>query len=283
MPASRTARRGAVVPRPPIRTVSDAEVARHLPLVDFTLNRMIRRGEVAPSMEYEDLQAIGRWGAWEALRRYDPALGSPSTYLTAYIRGYVLDKQKRQTRGDGYGIRDGVYQQLATVVSYDHETRDSGTLLSRLAGPDDTSEQAIAAATLRDLLGRVARLPTSRHREIARALVLGEPVGTRERAAEHGVSPQALRQMGQGIAEWLAAGAPGNDVGILLVCRRQYRTRQAASIEAVRARPGCDIVALRALTIIDGKLTDDHHGDDGRPVWAVTVRAHRSPLTAAAA
>jgi RNA polymerase sigma factor (sigma-70 family) len=283
MPASRTARRGAVVPRPPIRTVSDAEVARHLPLVDFTLNRMIRRGEVAPSMEYEDLQAIGRWAVWEALRRYDPALGSPSTYLTSYIRGYVLTKQKRQTRGDGFGRRDGVDQQLATVVSYEEQTRDSRTLLSRLAGADDTSEQAIDAATLRDLLDRLARLPTRRHRDVARAMVLGEPVGTLERAAEHGVSPQTLRDTSHSISEWLAAGAPASEVGVLLVCRRQHPTRRAAATEALRVRAGCDIVALRAATVIDGKLRPTTVDSDGRPVWAVTVRAHRSPLTAAAA
>lgn len=154
---------------PPIRVVSDAEVAQHFPLVNYTLERMGRRGQLAGQVEYEDLEAVGRWAVWEALRRWCPAKGKQSTYLSSYIWGYVLKHQRDATKANGWHRELG---RLAVVVSLDAElSDDGGSLLDVVAASEPDPEQD-ALAHLADV---AARMPHN-HRVVAERILADETV-----------------------------------------------------------------------------------------------------------
>jgi RNA polymerase sigma factor (sigma-70 family) len=183
---------------PPIRQVTDTEVARHLPLVHYTLQRMQRRGQLAlTDVDYEDLEAIGRWAVWEALRRWSPAKGAQSTYLSSYIFGYVLRHQRDMTKANGWHRTDG---RIATIQSLDAPISpdDQRTLADVLVLDQDPEP---SSDTLEHLTDVAARMPRQR-RLIAERILADQPVS--HAADELGVSRQRVSQIAQRVRADLA-------------------------------------------------------------------------------
>lgn len=191
---------------PPIRDVTDAEVERHFPLVHFVLERMKRRGQLATSVDYDDLVAAGRWGVWEALRRWDSSKGAQSTYLSSYVWGYVMKAQRDMTRADGWDSRKG--EKIATVLSLDAALSDTSdesfTLLSTIAAPDDTVNDAEFSGRLTDLRRWCGSLREPWRTVAVRRLF--EEATTAEIAADLGLSRARVGQMSQKITAALEDG-----------------------------------------------------------------------------
>src|SRR4051812_21497230 len=91
----------------PEREVTDAEVARHFPLVGVVLRRMRARGQLAAHLEREDLEAVGRFAVWQALRRWDRAKGAQSTFLVRTIEGTVRNYQRDTSKALGWHREHG--------------------------------------------------------------------------------------------------------------------------------------------------------------------------------
>lgn len=191
---------------PPIRDVTDAEVARHFPLVHYTLQRMARKSQLSGKVDYEDLVAVGQWAVWEALRRWDPGKGTQSTYLSSYVWGYVMKHQRDMTRALGYDTRRK--EQLATVVSLDaalsDPSDDSYTLLSILPAPDSTDEAAEFTGRLADLSEWVESMREP-FRTVARRRLFDDATCT-DIAVELGVSRARIGQVSQRVMKALTSG-----------------------------------------------------------------------------
>ena len=95
----------AAVPSPPKRAAKllrayhsdvseEALIARHLPLLKTTVDRM--RIYLPPTLEMDDLYSVAYTGLASAARKFDPAQGVPfSAYATLHIRGAVHDELRR--------------------------------------------------------------------------------------------------------------------------------------------------------------------------------------------
>lgn len=194
MPANR--RPGSA---PPIREVTSAEVERHFPLVHYTLRRMASRRQLAVGVDLEDLEAVGRWAIWEALRRWKPSKGRQSTYVSAYIWGYVMKHQRDMTKADGWHRTEG---RLATVLSLDAPIgADADMTLADVVAAQPASGPSDELAHLRDV---AARLP-HKQRVVAERLLADEPVATAAASKELGVSRQRLGQISRHVRVLLAA------------------------------------------------------------------------------
>lgn len=180
----RAVRPGGPGSAPPLRAVTDAQVARHIPLVHHTLRRLYTRNQIAPHVEYDDLAAVGAWAVWEALRRWKPEKGTQSTYISSYIWGYVMKYQRDATRANGWSRSAG--ESLATVVSYEETLVEDLRIADTLAAPDDTEDDALWAAELASFEAYVNSLPTTAQRAVGRALLEDRPIA--HLADELGVS-----------------------------------------------------------------------------------------------
>lgn len=164
------------------RTVTDDDVARHFPLVRHVMARMLREGQLARRHDLDDVEAVGRWAVFDALRRFDPSKGvAQSTYLSSYIWGYVMRYQRDVSRSTGWHRQHG---QVARVDSLDAPVNEGGrTLLdivAEQAGPGDDARRAA-----RRLLDVTAGL-SGRERLIAEHMLAGESV--RDAARHLGIS-----------------------------------------------------------------------------------------------
>lgn len=262
-------------PAPPIREVTDAEVARHFPLVTYTLNRMRRRGELVAGLEWDDLEAVGRWAIWEALRRWSPAKGKQSTYLSSYIWGYVMRHQRAATKATGWNRSEG--GQIATIVHLDEPTNDEGTrtLGDTLNTHDDTAEQGEAHATIGHLRDRVNAM-APRDRAIAVAILAGIPPSSL--AERLGISRGRISQIVPKIKAQLATDQPANPGGTLVIDRTLHPTERDAIREARRVRPDLRPTATRKRKVRDHRIVapqgrSSASGSLGRPVWTVELAA----------
>lgn len=257
---------------PPIRDVTDEEVARHLPLVHHTLQRLYRQKQIAQGIEYDDLVAVGWWGAWEALRRWKPEKGAQSSYMSSYIWGYVMKYQRDATKATGWNRTAG--GRIATVVSYEETIVEDVTIASTLAAPDDTEESAAWSLELQALDDRVATMP-----EKYQVAIVGYVEGRRqgEIASEIGVTRQRVNQIQQhAIARLAQPKAPVRRVGVLLIDRTIHTTPDAARGEALKIHPGCEIIDISRRKVRKGRIVapQGRRGRDGtlgRPVWAVEL------------
>ena len=72
----------------------EALIARHLPLLKTTVDRM--RIYLPPTLEMDDLYSVAFTGLASAARKFDPAHGVPfSAFATLHIRGAVHDELRR--------------------------------------------------------------------------------------------------------------------------------------------------------------------------------------------
>lgn len=175
----RRAKRGTYRSAPPIRTVTDAEVARHFPLVHYVLNRMTRKGQIVVGVDLDDLEQVGRLAVWEALRRWRPGKGAQSTYLASYIWGYVLKHQRDVTKATGWHRDLG---QVATVASLDAPvSADSEVTLGDVLAqaPDELpfDEEIEGDALLRDIEARVERELPWQRQIVAYGILAGQSQG----------------------------------------------------------------------------------------------------------
>lgn len=141
---------------PPIRTVTSAEVERHRGLVGMVVSKLYRQKKLSAEVEWDDAFAVGMWAAWEALRRWEPAKGAQSTYLTSYIWGYVMKYQRDVTRATGWHRTDG---RIAEVGSLDAPIDDTRTLMDTLkdtAAPEPFEDDLVV-----QVRGLIARMPPS--------------------------------------------------------------------------------------------------------------------------
>jgi RNA polymerase sigma factor (sigma-70 family) len=184
---------------PPIRQASDADVDRHRGLVHLVLQRMIRRGQIAPSLlEYDDLYQIGLVAVWEAMRRWQPAKGAQSTYVSSYIWGHVMHAIRRATKLDGWVASR--HERIATVVSWDEEILEDITIRDTLAAPEDVSDDAQWTTLLADLHATAATM-TPLRAAIAHNVLAGRPRTNIDIAAEYGVSRGRVDKLMRRIVE----------------------------------------------------------------------------------
>lgn len=151
------------------RAVTDDELARHFPLVGFVLRQMRARGQLADHLEHEDVEAVGRFAVWQALRRWDASKGTQSTYLSSYIWGYVMRYQRDTSKADGWHRAHG---RIARIASLDAPVSASGQTLLDLVAERGRLD-AGAHAALR-LLDAAADLP-ARERVVAAHLLTDTP------------------------------------------------------------------------------------------------------------
>lgn len=262
---------------PPIRTVTDAEVARHFPLVHFVIKRMIARGQIVPIVDLEDIEAVGRWAIWEALRRWSPDKGKQSTYLSSYIWGYIMHHQKRATRAQGWSAHEG--RQIATVSYLEQAISSAGTGQAKTLGDtlhthDDTAEQGEAAATLDLIRDRINAMPPV-DRAIAVALLSGIPPSTL--TDRLGISRSRIMQRADRIRAKLALPAEPA-AATILVDRDLHPTERDAVREARRVKPEHTVTAAHKRKLRKGRVVNPqgrvaNDGSLGRPVWELELAA----------
>lgn len=267
------ARTGGPGSAPPIREVPEGEVQANIGLVHYVLDRMRRKGQIAASMEEDDLFQIGAWGLWEALRRWQPEKARLSTYCTSYIWGYVMKQQRDITKADGWHRTDG---RLATVVSYEQEIVEDFTVLDTLAAPDDTAEAAEWTARMSDLEQRLARMP-DKHQVIGERILAGLPATAAPVSDSMGISRARAGQIAKRVYAGLTAERAAPRRGVLLVHRELHPDRDAAIREARRIRPGCEVLSVsprkwRKGRVVAAQGRPAKDGSLGIPVWAVELR-----------
>jgi RNA polymerase sigma factor (sigma-70 family) len=265
-------RPGAPGTAPPIREVSSEEVARHAPLVTYTLNRMRAKGQLTAEIEWDDAYSVGLTAVWKALRRWQPERGTQSTYLSQYIWGHVMHHQRTATKATGWHRRDG---RIAMVGSWEREIAEDHTLRETLAAPDDTGQQATAVAHLADLHA-IALCLEPRRRLIALNLLADQPMTDTAIAARLGISRGRVSQLTKDVRRRLQTTPP--PTGVLLVDRTVHPTEREAIREARRIRPGCTITSIHPKKVRAGRVVAPQgrpatDGSLGRPVWALEIAA----------
>lgn len=259
---------------PPLREVTNAECEEHFPLVHFVLKRMMAKGQLVPTIPYEDHYQVGCIAIWDALRRFDPARGNkPSTYLSSYVWGRVMTNQRRSRKADGW---HNLLGQIAQVGSYEHEVGENLKLRDTLPAPDDTAEAAEWAARW-DRMHERAEALTGVRRVIAFSLLEGDeridPI-----AARAGVSRSRIGQLRDDVRAYLAEDAPAPQRGTVLVDRSLHTTERDAIREVGRAFPGRRVRNIRPKKVRDGRVVSAQgraraDGNLGRPVWAAELAA----------
>jgi RNA polymerase sigma factor (sigma-70 family) len=178
------------------RDVTDADVARHFPLVAVIIRRMHARGQLAEHLESEDIEAVGRFAVWRALCRWDASKGTQSTFITAYVEGSIRNYQRDVTKPDGWHRKHG---RIARIGSLDAPVTDDGrTLLDLLAEDQVDDDDALAA---RELLAAAARLP-ERECLVAAQLLSGAPLA--HAAARLNVRQQQVSKIARRVRDQLA-------------------------------------------------------------------------------
>lgn len=162
--------------------MTNADVERHFGLVGYVLGRMTANGQLVLDLEREDLEAVGRFAVFQALRRWDPSKGRQSSFLYPYVWGTVMRYQRDVSKPLGYSRKDG---QVATVVSLDAPLGEDGRTWLDLLADEEAPPEDRADRQLAQLMRAAARLEGS-ERVIAEHLLAGETASSA--AGQLGVS-----------------------------------------------------------------------------------------------
>jgi RNA polymerase sigma factor (sigma-70 family) len=166
-----------------------------IPLVKFSIKKMMSEGEVDPFWAREDLLQEGMLAAGLAVRSWDTIEGAFSSWVTLKVRGHLLDHLNRNAT-NGMGGKDADVT-VASLHEIAHRTEESETTRQDELAYDvevfAPPETAAEAAALRRLM---VRLTSAEADVVARTFGLGgaEPQSLREVAEHYGVSHVMLRK-----------------------------------------------------------------------------------------